>query len=297
MYDLALEVLQNDKKRVQAELAQLRRDTKERGAVEQKEHDSRIAQLEVLEGSNDPEVVHNFKHGIVDMSKAYYRYLSKKDFKQRRVEKLMERLTQMNVIPDIVPPFTPSVELVVDFPADDLADKDSEKAVRPVIPGSYVRVGLSMGRPAIDVKIFEPQESLYSLMIVDPDVPDAATQRYKPYLHYLGRNLKLSATTTPEQLNQQLDGGAVAYVPPHPAQGSDYHRYTVLLVKQGSEFGAEVSRDGFNAREYVEQVQGEPVGAHMWRAVHDSDSSKVYAQLNIPEPVYGHAKKESRFFD
>ena len=295
VYDLALEVLESDKRRVQEELKELIKDNKPKSAVEEKQWKQRIAQLEVLEGSNDPEVRYNFKNGIVDMSKAYYRYLSQKDFERQRLSKLMERLLQMKVIPDVVPPFTPSAELVVDFAADELAEKDSEKAVRPVIPGSYVRAGLSTSRPELQIKIFDAQPALYSLIIVDPDVPDAANERYTSLLHLLGANLKLSATTSQQDLNKQLDEAVVNYIPPHPAQGSGYHRYTVLLVKQDKEFIGEVDREGFSVREYVDSVQGVPVAGHMWRAVHDEDSSKVYAALGKKEPVYGHAKKESRY--
>ncbi|TIB71205.1 hypothetical protein E3Q23_03859 [Wallemia mellicola] len=167
VYDLALEVLAEDKKRVQRELQQLRSDKRERNAVDQKEYEKRIKSLEILEGSNDPEVRYNFENGNVDMSKPYYRYLAEKDFlRGGRKDKLLERLHQMNVVPDVVPPFTPSVELVLDFPKDEQAE--GESAVRPVIAGSFVRPGLSFDKPSIGIKIFDGRESLYSLLIVDP---------------------------------------------------------------------------------------------------------------------------------
>ncbi|TIB58205.1 hypothetical protein E3P78_03995 [Wallemia ichthyophaga] len=294
VHDLALEVLAEDKRRVQVELAELRADAEKHS---HSHHAPRIAQLEVLQGSNDPEVVHNFKHGLVDMSKAYYRYLSRKDFEQRRRDKLMERLNQMKVIPDVTAPFSASVELVVDFPADQFAEEGSEKRVRPVIPGAYVRAGLSRQRPEISVKIFDAEEALYSVIIVDPDVPDASSHSYKPYLHYLGRNLKLSATTTQVELNGMLDSGVLPYTPPRPAKGSGYHRYTVLLVRQTTQHTGDVARDGFSVREFIQQTQGVAVAAHMWRAVHDSDSSEVFKQLNIPEPVYGYPKKDSKYLE
>lgn len=104
---------------------------------------------------------------LVDMSKPYYRYLAEKDFlRGGRKDKLLERLHQMNVVPDVVPPFTPSVELVLDFPKDEQAE--GESAVRPVIAGSFVRPGLSFDKPSIGIKIFDGRESLYSLLIVDP---------------------------------------------------------------------------------------------------------------------------------
>lgn len=48
------------------------------------------------------------------MSKPVYRYMRQKQFEKAPKSKLMERLTQMNVIPDLVPLNTnPSVEVNV----------------------------------------------------------------------------------------------------------------------------------------------------------------------------------------
>ena len=92
--------------------------------------------LQVKSELNEPEIQKNFKLGnsknnhwifileeilidftIVDMSKPVYRYMSQKQFEKAPKSKLMERLTQMNVIPDILAPgLNPTVEIAVNLP-------------------------------------------------------------------------------------------------------------------------------------------------------------------------------------
>lgn len=51
------------------------------------------------------------------MSKPVYRYMRQKQFEKEPKQKLMERLTQMNVIPDILPlDLNPSVQVNINLP-------------------------------------------------------------------------------------------------------------------------------------------------------------------------------------
>ena len=236
------------------------------------------------------------------MSKAYYRYLASKEFnKNGKKSKLMERLLQMKVIPDLIGPINPSIELNFNFPSDEkLTKDDGESAIRPCIPGSFVRPGLTFNKPDIDIKIFDSVEDRhYSLLIVDPDVPDVENESYKSYLHYLVPNLKLSAVTSKQEFEQQVkDNVKFDYLPPHPQKGTKYHRYSILLVEQSKpiNFDKEINRDGFDTRCYIRDVEGNVEAASMWRAVWDEDTSKVYNEiLKTHEPIYGIPKKISRY--
>lgn len=54
---------------------------------------------------------------IVDMSKPVYRYMRQKQFEKEPKSKLMERLTQMNVIPDLIAPgLNPTVQVNINLP-------------------------------------------------------------------------------------------------------------------------------------------------------------------------------------
>jgi large subunit ribosomal protein L35 len=42
-----------------------------------------------------------------------------------------------------------------------------------------------MEPPRLYVNVFHPEERLYTLVMVDPDVPDSESQSYTTYLHWL----------------------------------------------------------------------------------------------------------------
>lgn len=64
------------------------------------------------------------------MTRPVYRYLRQKQFEKEPRAKLMERITQMNVIPDLVPPDTlPVVDVEVRVPGSD----------GPIEPGIFIK--------------------------------------------------------------------------------------------------------------------------------------------------------------
>lgn len=79
----------------------------------------------------------------------------------------------------------------------------------------------------------------------------------------------------------------VPYIPPHPAKGSPYHRYTLLLLPQSSTSPitipqlTEDARLDFNVREFVTKygLNLNGGGAHMWRSVWDEASSKIWQDV------------------
>lgn len=117
-------------------------------------------------------------------------------------------------------------------------------------------------------------------------------------------NVPLSATT---QRRIRLDGHT-PYIPPHPQQGTTYHRYVLLLLPQPpldnmtytlntearAETGVPTSqtldippvepaeRANFDVRAFVQQWGLDIVpggGAHMWREVWNSRVSKIYRNV------------------
>lgn len=78
---------------------------------------------------------------------------------------------------------------------------------------------------------------------------------------------------------------ALPYVPPHPQRGTPYHRYTTLLLEQSSPStpSAEIHRDGFDVRAYIEQNNLTVAGIHFWRGQWRPENagtvSKVYEEI------------------
>lgn len=103
-------------------------------------------------------------------------------------------------------------------------------------------------------------------------------------------NIPLSASSTTLPLSDVP--AALAYVPPHPQNGTPYHRYTTLLLEQPTklELAAEPSRLGFSVRDFVEAHGLKPAGVSFFRQKWDKDVSAIYSEvlgafLPLPGPM------------
>ncbi len=77
------------------------------------------------------------------------------------------------------------------------------------------------------------------------------------------------------------------YLPPHPARGTPYHRYVLLLLPHGdpnvklSLPSAPLERSDFDLRSFVQEhaLRTDGGGAFMWRAVWDEESSRIWREV------------------
>jgi large subunit ribosomal protein L35 len=130
--------------------------------------------LQVKSELNNPSVQKNFNQGNIDMSQPVYRYMRQRQFEKAPKSKLMERLTQMNVIPDVLAPgLNPTVEVAVNLPEGQ------------VEPGVFLKPEQSIQRPEIKITNFHTETKLYTLMMVDPDSPDVENKTYQQHCHLL----------------------------------------------------------------------------------------------------------------
>ncbi|KAI8990113.1 phosphatidylethanolamine-binding protein [Pilobolus umbonatus] len=249
--------------------------------------------LEVKTELNDPEVQKNFKHGkskdwkrTVDMGKPVYRYMRQKQFEKAPKSKLLERITQMKVVPDLLSPgFNPTVEVAVHLPEGQLE------------PGVFIKPEQSIERPQIDIINFHPETKLYTVLMVDPDSPDVINKTYQQHCHWLSTNIPLSTTSpTIQGGNSVLD-----YVPPHPQKGTPYHRYTIVVMEQPNDGQEKIdvqveSRDKFDLKDFIQSHNLKPLGATFFREKWDENVSKIYSDiLKQDEPIYGKPPKEQRY--
>jgi hypothetical protein len=98
-------------------------------------------------------------------------------------------------------------------------------------------------------------------------------------------NVPISSTSaSPLSLPEPL----VSYIPPHPQNGTPYHRYTILLLAQPDP-GEKLSipsipsndRAGFNLRQFIAQWGFKPEsggGAHFWRELWNPAVSDIYRE-------------------
>ncbi|KAJ7725524.1 phosphatidylethanolamine-binding protein [Mycena maculata] len=342
-YDEALRVIRADARRVRKEAAEQR--AKVRAAHEklvaeteaggklvegearktlEGELEGMRERLEILEVQSEvnlPEVRWSVANAMSDLSIPSHRHLLRQRWRSDgALDLLMERIHQMHVVPDVLPVLHPSIDLhvaarLMPVHFDSLMKRNRAQrrvnTFKEVEPGRYLTPKQTRVQPKLYANVFHTDVRLYTMLLVDPDVPDEERQTYTTFLHWLKPNIPLSATHTGRIpfLNTHT-----RYVPPHPQRGTPYHRYVMLLLPQPPIEGyrytrnteallteqqaqlsqsivPEEARPGFDVRAFAREwgLNGAlGGGVHMWREVWDKYVGAVYRyELHTPQPMYG----------
>lgn len=216
-----------------------------------------------------------------DMNKPIYRYLADKEWRKYRRAVLVQRITQMKVIPDVLPHCDPIVDTKMYF------------GRRQVQPGEFVDSMISSTPPRLDVQTFEPGEKLVTIAVVDPDVPNVDEDTFDFRMHYLAVNVPLSATSTKIDLpNLSTDSQVVLpWEPPVAQKGSPYHRLSLFVMEQKDsqplDFAAvkaqETERHEMRLRTLQTKYHLKAIGAHLFRTVWDDSMLEVMKKVGFPE--------------
>ncbi|KAI8081509.1 phosphatidylethanolamine-binding protein [Halteromyces radiatus] len=294
-YEEALKLIQADKaerlemlSRVEKELARVKDTSSPTQSAQLAALNTLKYDLQVKAELNDPEVRANFENNQnIDMSRPVYRYLTQRQFEKQPRAKLLERITQMNVAPDVVDiDVNPTVEIKLQLDDSSIIE-----------PGVFTTPEQSISRPHIQVTNFHTERRLYTMMLVDPDSPDVANKTYQQHCHWLITNVPLSATQPTVQ-----DGNTILdYIPPHPQKGTKAHRYTLIAYEQGNQ-GQDTldsvtvnQRDGFDAKTFAKEHGLTVRGVTFFRQKWNESVSKIYSDiLGIKEPIYGKPPKPER---
>ncbi|KAF8837939.1 PEBP-like protein [Paxillus ammoniavirescens] len=268
-----------------------------------REMEEKLEYLEIQSEINFPEVQWKCANGMADLSKAVDRHIIEQRWrKEGALDLLMERIHQMHVVPDVVPDLHPSFDLRVTFPEHNEKQAPTKPRYSFVEPGTYLVPEQTLEPPKLHKDVFHTEERLYTLIMVDPDVPDETNNTFQSFLHWLQPNIPLSATSP--ALISNINSHS-QYIPPHPQQGTGYHRYTVLLLPQKSHIDVPViemdQRLGFSLREFMAKYDLNSTiggGAHMWRQVWNPVVSGIYRDvLKSEEPRFGKPPKPDRYAD
>jgi len=299
-YDEALRYLIKDstalKKEAEVLKAAISKEEKDperdKHALEKKREKLNI--LEVQSEINLPEVRWKVANGMADMTRPVHRRLVEQRWREEGgLDLLMERIHQMHVVPDVLGSLHPSLDLHFVIRGNP----------KPVEPGVYLVPKQTKRPPRLYATVFHTDIRLYTLLMVDPDVPDEANQTYQTYVHWLKPNIPLSALSL--SWIPDLDTHT-PYIPPHPQRGTPYHRYTTLLLPQQSPTNeisvpvlSQKERCGFNVRGFMEQYglhESKGGGAHMFREVWDPVVTPIYEDvLGLEEPKFGKLRKEDPY--
>ncbi|KAI0825354.1 phosphatidylethanolamine-binding protein [Trametes gibbosa] len=315
-YDYALRYILKDAAFMRKELEQLRAAVEaeekkpERDEVALESLREQVRVLEIQSEVNIPEVRWKAKSGLADMSKPIYRHLVEQKWREEGdLDLLMERIYQMNVVPDLLPELRPSFDLRIKYaeapPDSNYLRTRVKRKLKPVEPGVFLAPEQTRRLPELSMTLFHTDTRLYTLLMVDLDVPDPENQTFTSYLHWLQPNIPLSAftTTPPVPLNTHT-----RYVAPHPQRGTPYHRYVLLMLPQPSApepISVPVFEDsdrlGFDFRAFAAQYGLDGArggGAHMWREVWDETVSHIYQHtLRKEEPRFGKMPRPDPYAD
>ncbi|KAK5698608.1 mitochondrial 54S ribosomal protein YmL35 [Elasticomyces elasticus] len=265
----------------------------------------RLEELKVNADINDPVIKKRFEDGQGDMSKPIYLHLAHLRWSSTTLPLLNQRLTQMNVIPDVLPSLTPTVSTEMAFPVS------TSTRLKRVAHGDILLSELSERAPTMWIQPFDRGERLVTVVVVNPDVPDVEKDGFGHRCHYLAVNIPVSPTDTKVKLGD-LEAGkgdvVLDWLPAFAQQGLPYQRMAVFVLEQSSPVAkgeplpvlygeAERTRvldveqvrmnprhsvrEGFNLRSLVDRWGLKAVGGDLFRTKWDEGTAGVMQRAGI----------------
>ena len=216
-----------------------------------------------------------------DMNKPIYRYLA--DRKWRSYQRLitMQRPTQLNVVPDVLPNFDPTAEVRMAFRNHN------------VQPGQFIDSTVSEVPPRLRVQVFDKGERLISIIVVDSDVPVLETDSFTTRCHFMAVNIPISPTETSLPFSKVTQEQLILpWMPPYSQKGSPYHRLSVIILqhepgkvikrKELTEGVRKIKREDFSMRSFLGRYKTKPIGMSLFRSVWDEGTAGVMERAGIP---------------
>ncbi|KAF6222239.1 hypothetical protein HO133_001325 [Letharia lupina] len=242
-----------------------------------------LEQLKILADVNDPVIKKRFEDGMGDMDRPIYRYLADRKWREYKRKLLMQRISQMHIVPDMLPHLDPIAEVSLGF------------GRRNVQPGEFVDSRVSEIPARLNVRVFDKGERLVSIAVVDQDVPDEERDSFGSRCHFLAVNVPLSPTNTSIPLFKLKKEEHIVHpwLPPYAEKGAPYHRLAVFVIQQdGAWKGASLDikalressrnkRDGWKIRRFVDKKPLKPIGMHLFRSKWDEGTDGVVTRAGV----------------
>ena len=218
------------------------------------------------------------------MNRPIYRYLADRKWREYKRKLLMQRISQMYIVPDMLPHLDPTAEVSLGF------------GRRKVQPGEFVDSRVSEIPPRLNVQVFDKGERLVTIAVVDPDVPDEERDSFGSRCHFLAVNVPLSPTATSiplARLNKE-EHVVHPWLPPYAEKGAPYHRLAVFVIQQddgGKGASLDIKtllkessgykREGFKVRRFIGSRLLKPIGMHLFRSRWDEGTDGVVTRAGV----------------
>lgn len=190
-YDEALKLISRDSRQIlkevrqqKAAIAELEQDADHDAAVLE-DMRKKLKILQVQAEINLPDVRWRVRNAMVDMTKPSHRHLFEQRWRtEGKLDMLMERIHQMSVVPDVLPTLHPSFDLHVTMRWPHSVLRRKTNSNRFYHPGGFIKPDQTLTPPALYGNVFHTDTRLYTLLMVDPDVPDDE-HSFTSYLHWM----------------------------------------------------------------------------------------------------------------
>lgn len=271
----------------------------------------RLEDLKILADINDPVVKRKFEDGqgtelcscgrcghdtdldwrvAGDMTKPIYRHLADLKWRSYKRKILVQRITQMNVVPDVLPAVDPIYANTISF------GPRSKK----IQHGDFVLSTLSEQAPTLHIQPFDKGKRLVTIAVVNPDVPDVEKDAFGARCHFLACNIEISPTDTLVKLGDLNTSTQVIqpWLPAFAQKGTPYQRMSIFILQQPAsddtttvsqtldvpaikEAGKYTERQSFLLRSFVDKYALKPVGVDLFRTLWDEGTADVMQRAGI----------------
>jgi len=213
-----------------------------------------------------------------DMNRPIYRYLADRKWREYKRLVMMQRITQMNIVPDVLPHLDPTAAVDLAF------------GRRNVQPGEFVDSRVSEIPPRLNIQVFDKGDRLVTILVLDSDVPNVEKDRFDYRCHFLATNISLSPTITSLPFRHLSPETQIVlpWLPPHAQKGSPYHRLSTFVLQQPEGKTVDIEamrtkeqRHGFNLRSFNDRHQVKPIGVHLFRNTWDGGTAGVMARAGL----------------
>jgi len=199
----------------------------------------------------------------------------------------MQRITQMNIVPDILPAIDPLVSTELTFPSTSpfLSTDTGRIRQKRISHGEIVPSILSEQPPTLYIQPYDRGERLYTIALVNPDIPDVAKDGFAYRCHFLATNIPITPTDTRVQFAALSPDTqtVLPWLPAYAQKGLPYQRMGIFVLQQPSHLEIDQiraderygKREGFNLRSFVDRFGLSPVGVDLFRTVWDESTEGV----------------------
>ena len=213
-----------------------------------------------------------------DMNKPIYRYLADRQWREYPRKLLMQRITQMNVVPDVLPTVDPILSVQLAF------------GRRNVQPGEFVDSRVSEIPATLRIQAYNRGERYVTVAVVNPDVPNVRKDGFGYRCHFLACNIKISPTQISVPLASLSKDSQIVlpWLPAYTQKGAPYSRMSIFILEQPEgNIGMDAARnkvqsEGFILRAFADRHCLKPIGVNLYRSQWDEGTSGVMQRAGVP---------------